>query len=61
MSKLGSKINFKTIITLVLVVVLGVMLVITARSFKTVKKKQNFEMPNQVLMIEDSTEAETEK
>lgn len=61
MSKLGSKINFKTIITLVLVVVLGVMLVITARSFKTVKKKQNFEMPNQVLMIEESTEAETEK
>ena len=61
MSKFGSKINFKTIITLLLIVVLGVMLVITARSFKTVKKKQNFEMPNQVLMIEESTEAETEK
>ena len=61
MGRLKSKLNRKSIITVVLVLVLGVVIFMTYKSFGILRQRQNFEMPDQVKMIEETTVAETEK
>lgn len=52
--KIKMKIRTKFIMTFVLILILAGVLFATYKSFGILQKKQNLEMPNQILMIEES-------
>lgn len=58
MEKIRMKLNGKIIMTAILAIILIAVVIITVKSFETVNKRRNLQMPDQRVMVVEETTVE---